>query len=165
MKDAGGTPSIWKVVAGLAIVMSIYAFLMLWSKGFALAIIVFCILEMVRAIFAYRRAGRLEVGFELAFLAVFLTLAFGISRIGHGYPYLFATIFYRPEYLHYGNRRLALLLSVIIVVFVLPVTTGLITNYVTVALSGFVYLILVGALWLFCSPYSPLIGEAASTNP
>jgi len=113
----------------------------------------FSVLEIVRIVQIRRASTELETGFELAFLVAFISTMFvaqKISLVAHP-AFLFAFILYRPNFLCYGNRRLAFFLSLLIAIAIVPVACGIATDPITVDLLTGTCSLLVVCLWLFCS--------------
>lgn len=153
-KKLDAPTAIW-LVAIFTMAMSVYAYVRLSQDPRVLtaAIVVLAFLETVRIILDYQSSRRIETGFDAAFFVVFLSVILGALRTSLGaHPiFLFATVFYRPQYTRHGNRRLALALSCLILLAVLPITSGLVTDREIVRALTLFYALLVGLLWLFCS--------------
>jgi hypothetical protein len=133
-------------------------------QGTILLLLIICAFEVVRFARTYG-AVRQEAGFEAAFwivlLSILVFLHHGGSLLGHP-SFAIGTVLYRKGYLlQYGNRRLAFLLSVMIVAAVLPVTLGFVTDDGVVGVLGGVYVSLVGCLWMFHSKLGSWIFDSS----
>ena len=142
-----------RILSGLVAAMSLYAFLMLSGHGMILALILFGIFESVRLARLPRPVSIEQVGFSIAFVVTLLLICWGVHKeaFQHRWTFLFATIFYRPEYFYRGNWRTAFVLGALILLAVGPVACGVITEPASLDLSGVAYAGLVAALWLLCS--------------
>jgi hypothetical protein len=159
--DAGGDGRPGRKVsalqAWLAVLaaMSIFAYVRLSTNKavMPMAILLLCILEVVQFVRAYRETRRLEAWCEVVYCVVLLSVFLGAYRhsiVDHR-TFMFATVFYRPFYTRYCNRRLSLILCLLIMAAVCPVTCGIVTNSDFVDLLTALYALLVACLWLFCS--------------
>jgi hypothetical protein len=147
----------------ISIAMAIYAYVRLTANHAVLlgVIALLALMSALRIFLRYRRAAvpKYDVGFEIAFSAVLFSVLLGPLRASlSSHPFLlFSTIFYRPEYMTEGSRRLALVLSIIIAVVVLPATCGIVTASSTVDFLSVIYSAIVLSLWIFCSKISAII--------
>jgi hypothetical protein len=146
-----------KIVLFLAVLMSLYAYASLSTNPHVLAaaFLVFIILEIVQ-LFSWSRKGEmLHVACEVAYFLVLSTALVGVysKTMTRDYTFLWATILYRPYYTLRCNRRLALVLGVLIVIVALPITLGIVTDRESVGLLSVFYFLLVAGLWAFCSKF------------
>jgi len=152
----------WGAVFVVAIAMSLYAYIRLTSNDVVLtvAIVVLTLLELARIAMGIRTSTPLEIAFDVSYFVVLLSVVLGAYRTNlSAHPtFLFATIFYRPKFMQHGSRRLALIISLLIVATVVPLTSGIVTDSGIVRVLTLAYAALVFSLWVFCSkPGSGLI--------
>lgn len=145
---------IW-IVAILAVVMSLYAYLRLTQSETGLKIVAGLVLVIgIAVILADRKQEEpSELIMSFASVVVFASIVLGLNQIlgQANYSLIIVAYFFRPEFTRYGNRRLAFVLNLMIVGAVLPVTLGLVTDGGVTTFLTWVALLLVGCLWLFCS--------------
>ncbi|MGA3325891.1 MAG: hypothetical protein ABSF45_15570 [Terriglobia bacterium] len=147
-----------KLVKMLPVVImswALYAFLMLSSSKAALpaAIILLGILEVVELKRMYKEFGWVYVGCEVAYFPVLMLFVWAVYHdllVNHP-TFVLATIFYRPFFTLFCNRRLAFGMGLAILVATLPIATGIVTDPDFVDLLTTLYALLVAGLWAFCS--------------
>ncbi len=143
------------VILLLVVGMSVFAYICLSTNKYVLpaALLLLIMLEIVQLIILFKEGKKLDIGCEVAFFLVFFSAFFGIYRktFTANYTFLLATVFYRPNYTLYCNRRLALILGLLIMAVALPITCGIVTGRETVDLLSTLYALLVAGLWVFCS--------------
>lgn len=144
----------------VAICMSFYALLML-SKNSTLIVVMILllsVLELVSLLRMYKESTRSELGIELLYFVVLLSVFVGPFRehFANHRIFMFATILYRPYYTAYANRRIALVLGLLIVAVVLPITIGLVRVENTIDILAVAYAALVVALWVSCSKFATI---------
>jgi hypothetical protein len=144
-----------KVVLLLSVGMSIFAYVALSNnpRVLAAAFLAFIVLEIVQLLSWSRRGEILHVACEVAYFLVLTTAVVGLyhKTMAKDFIFLQATIFYRPYYTFRRNRRLALVLGVLILIVALPITLGIVTDRESVRVLSVLYLLLVASLWAFCS--------------
>jgi hypothetical protein len=135
--------------------MSIYAYVMLSSNPVVLpmALVIMTVLASVLIFLRAKTATPVDTAFEIASFLVFLAVILYLYRTSFfdHKLLLWTTGLYRPNYLTHGNRRVALVLSLLITAIVLPVTLGVVTDPSVVQAMTFLYAVLVLSLWVFCS--------------
>ena len=146
-----------KVVLLLSVGLSIFAYVSLSNnpRVLAAAFLAFIVLEIVQLLSWSRRGEILHVACEVAYFLVLTTTLVGLyhKTMAKDFIFLQATIFYRPYYTLRCNRRLALVLGVLIAVVALPVTLGIVIDPKSVSFLSVLYFLLVAALWAFCSRF------------
>ena len=139
----------------LVVGMSIFAYVRLSPNKSVIpvAILLLSILEALRLIQAFKESKKVEALSEAAYFIVLLSVFLGVYRssLADHRMFMFATIFYRPNYTLYCNRRIALILGFLIMCSVLPITCGLVTKPDVVGLLSGLYALIVSALWALCS--------------
>lgn len=158
------TPNIFLLILILVLAMSLYAFLRLSTARWIepLTLIMLVVLETLVIALSYKRWSKLDVWFECAANLVFIAIAFGLYKqtfVANETVWI-ATIFYRPYYLMYGNRRLAFILSLLIAATVLPIATGFASDAGVVQGLTLFYSLFVFSLWVFCSRLGSKLFEA-----
>ena len=144
-----------KMLPVLIMSWAMYAYLMLSSNKAVLpaTIVLLSILEVVELKRMYKEFGWLYVGCEVAYFPVLLLFGWAVYHdllVGHP-TFVFATIFYRPYFTLFCNRRLAFGMGLTILVIVLPITTRIVTDPDLLNLLTALYALLVAGLWAFCS--------------
>ncbi len=144
-----------KAALFLLVLMFGYAYACLSQSKAVLpvAIGLFGILEAVHVLRNYRKLGRLVLFCEILYSVVFISVCLGVylKTSAASQSFLLATIFYRPYYTLRCNRRLALTLGLLILALVLPVSFGFVTDPDSVGFLSALYVLMVAALWVFCS--------------
>ena len=141
--------------------ISVYAFLSLSPHKFALraAIVLLCALTVIEFIRSYRSSRKIVAWTNTASAVVVLLALWGVYRqtITAHNTFLFATIFYRPYFTRYCNRRLVIVLTALIVTTALLATSEIITDSDLLGLLAGFYGLLVAALWAFCSKFGATV--------
>lgn len=150
----GNDDSVLRALFYIAVFAAVYGFLS-FSKSklvFPVALSIFSVLEIVRLI-RKRKESLLEAGCEAAFFLVLFAVFIGVYRntFAGDRTFMFATILFRPYFTLRCNRRLALVLCLLIVAVVLPIVFGIVTEPSYVSLLTMGYAFLVASLWVFCS--------------
>jgi len=147
--------TLW-TVSVLAVAMAFYAYFRLSPAGTsdrAIAV-VFIALQLTITIISYTEdKSKWNVGFGVVFMIVFVSVMMGAysTSLAEHPILMFSTIFYRPEYMKVGNRKVAFVLALLIAFAVLPATCGLVTDSGFVELLFMLYLLFVLCLWIFCA--------------
>jgi hypothetical protein len=143
----------FQVIAGLVVFASVYSFVRLSPHGLIYGMGLFVILEVIRLARLPRPVTIEQIGFSIAFVVTLLLVCWGVHKnaFQHRWTFLAATIFYRPEHFYRGNWRTAFVFGALILLVVGSVACGLVTEPVSLDLSGIAYVTLVAALWLLCS--------------
>jgi hypothetical protein len=155
IETAGKTLSPWRVAVAFAIVMSIFVYMRLASEGFILALLLIVVGGVLQVVGRWKSSSRMDIAFDAVSTVVLVSVILHVyHRSLTTYVVLFfTTIFYRPGYLHHGNRRLALIVSLVIAGVVLPVTCGFVSDPSLVQVASGLYALLVLSLWIFCSKF------------
>lgn len=143
------------LVLVFVLAMSLFAYVRLSTNDvvFTAAIVILIILGVTQIILGYKGSTRLDVAYDATFLVVLMSVILGVYRTSLAkHPvFMFATIFFRPEYTRYGNRRFAFVVGLLINATVLPITCGVITDPDVVSALTLLYALFVLSLWVFCS--------------
>ena len=144
-----------QIIFGFVLVMSIYVFVRLSHSQTVvlIALIGLAILEAVILAREYKSMPKYDVAFEASYVGVlFAFMLFAKKYDPIEYSGMFVpAIFYRPYYLKHGNRGLALLLGLLILVFILIPASGFVSDRETIGMFWWAATFAVAVLWLFCS--------------
>ena len=145
-----GWATLWLIV-GLAM----FAYIRLSANPWVVpgALIFIAIAETAILVRAYGKWSTLDIVFEAAYFCYFFALALFVRH--HtliNYPgFLVPAVFYRPYHLRYGNRHLAVAVSLLICLTVLLPAAGLTTEESTIQFLAWISALFVAGLWIFCS--------------
>jgi len=159
-----------RIFLGFVVCMSLGIFIYFQKNEKVLlgAMVLVTILEFVNLLRMYNGLERFQAISEGAWFLVMLSIFLGPYRhsLMDHLVFTYATIFYRPYATNYCNPRLALGVGLMIMVAVLPVTCGIVTDTGLADLLAALYLLLVASLWAFCSKLGAKVFgfEQDSTN-
>jgi hypothetical protein len=144
-----------KAALFLLVLMSGYAYACLSRSKAVLpaAIGLFGVLEAIYVLRNYRKLAKLVLSCEVLYSVTFISVCLGVyfKTFEATQTFLLATIFYRPYYTLRCNRRLALILGLLILGLVLSVSFGLVADPDSVGFLTALYVVMVVGLWVLCS--------------
>jgi hypothetical protein len=148
-----GTPKEWLVTLIVLGTIGLW-YLFFQAAGLRAILIVLTVIEVTFVWRAFKAGSTSDVVFEICSFIAFASVIAGF-RAAKSHPgFMFATMCYRPLSLRGGNRKFAAWISGVILIFVLPVSTGLLDDSFSIEFCSIFYGLLVLMLWLFCFGYA-----------